>query len=184
MTAKNEAPPPPVVPAGDATVDKLAEVTERLEALDMAVITDLRAKLAAAEKRAETANAATSQLLRRERAWQADRDALVAKLRADEQEVTLPGGEDWKVPTEALRFYCDWVYMQGVIDGRKDAADQVATLGTGDAPTAPVAQTLTEQCAAVGLVPGLDPVKLPFAEPCPNCELGIGCMWHNKPVMR
>jgi hypothetical protein len=175
-----------VVPAGDATVDKLAEVTERLEALDVAVVKSLRAKLAAAEKRAETAESALASMgewsRAREEQWQADRDALVTKLRAEE--VTLPGGDDWNVPTEALKFYCDWVYMHGVLAGRKDAADQVATLGTGDAPTAPVAQTLTEQCAAVGLVPGLDPVKLPFAEPCPNCELGIGCMWHNKPVMR
>jgi hypothetical protein len=133
---KNEAPPPPVVPAGDTTratsTDAQWELQTAYEALEK-----VRARAEAAEKRAETAeqNVATWQARAGRMAgdelcrWVADRDALVAKLEQDAKHhesvaLSIMGCSDDRACAKACR----------------DIADQVAALGTGDFAAAAAAE--------------------------------------------
>lgn len=118
---KSHAPPPPEVPAG-APHDKDEKIARLIEELYQTRLdrTEARSRAEAAEKRAETAEDMGEKRRRllkaaneRHARFEADRDALVAKLRS-----------------EALQEA-----ETGIIERftKRDAADRVAALGSGDA---------------------------------------------------
>jgi hypothetical protein len=149
-------PPPPVVPAGAESLAVAYNSASR-------ELTALRARAEAAEKRAQEAEALFQSA---KDSWrphvaahlmmQADRDALVRELRA---EADAEAAEWDYLPDDAAEL--------DVMRAKRDAADRVAKLGTGDTPAeAMVAASKVEALAA----------ELRAANPhCGTCDNVLRC---------